>query len=182
MRQPPAVMLLIQRRFTACSPSRTTRTTCPRRPYRAPGAIPLPARDRCYQVRARKELSHLLAVAERKRLLDHPTPDVLQLRSLGEDRGSVGQVSVNVLGGARLIAGQQDPRVGEDDRVIVHVHDSRIRRDPPGRSDAGCFSWPPPVSSRHAGHTESTSRQATNWDCSTRVAHIGSVIVECAYD
>ena len=38
--------------------------------------------------------------------------------SMGEDRGSVAQVSVNVLRGPRLIAGQQRAGVGEHDRVV----------------------------------------------------------------
>ena len=49
-------------------------------------------------------------------------------RGLGEDRGSVAQVGVDVLGGARLAAGQQRAGVGEHDRVVVHVDHPRLRR------------------------------------------------------
>jgi len=43
--------------------------------------------------------------------------EVQQLRGPGEDDAGVAQVGVDVLGGARLAAGQQGAGVGEDDRV-----------------------------------------------------------------
>jgi hypothetical protein len=53
----------------------------------------------------------------------HRPAEVQQLCGLGEDRGSVAQVGVDVLGGTRLVAVQEGAGVGEDDRVIGNVHD-----------------------------------------------------------
>ena len=55
--------------------------------------------------------------------------EVQQLRGLGQDRESVTQVRVNVLGGAFLVAGEQRAGVGEHDRIVVHVHHPGLRRD-----------------------------------------------------
>ena len=48
-------------------------------------------------------------------------PTTGQVAPLDEGRGSVAQVGVNVLGGARLIAAQQRAGVGEHHRVVVRT-------------------------------------------------------------
>ena len=51
---------------------------------------------------------------------------------LGQDRPGVAQVGVDVGGRALGVAGQQGPGVQEHDRIVVHVHDARLRRHPLG--------------------------------------------------
>ena len=41
----------------------------------------------------------------------------------------VAEVGVDVLGGTRLVAVQQRPGMGEDDRVVVYVNDAGLRCD-----------------------------------------------------
>jgi hypothetical protein len=83
-------------------------------------------------------------VQDRQQRDRHGPGEVEQPRSLGKDRGSVAEVSVDVLGGARLAAVQQRAGVSEDHRVVVDVHDAGLRRDGLGdlvgvarRRDAG---------------------------------------------
>ena len=51
---------------------------------------------------------------------------------LGQDRPGVAQVRVDVGGRALGAAGEQGPGVQEHDRVVVYVHDARLRRHPLG--------------------------------------------------
>jgi hypothetical protein len=64
--------------------------------------------------------------------------EVEELRGLVEDRVGVAQVGVDVLGGTRLVAGEQRAGVGEDDRIVVRVHDQGLWRD--GLGDLVCVA------------------------------------------
>ena len=54
----------------------------------------------------------------------HRAGEVEHLAGLAEDRGSVAQVRIDVLGGACLVTGQQGAGVGEHDRVEPCRHTS----------------------------------------------------------
>jgi hypothetical protein len=80
----------------------------------------------------RHDLIRIVVVSDRVQDRDqhdrHRPREVQRPRRLLQDRVSIAQIGVQVVDQALVAAGQQDPRVGEHDRVIIHVDHARLRR------------------------------------------------------